>query len=92
MDPLNLICIAALHHVFLPRINKKLELWMTAWANHKMCTTRTSPLHLWLSSQILLAFPKQPPKKDKVANYVIEGKDTEVNERPISNPPHNRVE
>ncbi|CAB3980888.1 Hypothetical predicted protein [Paramuricea clavata] len=74
VDPLNPICIAALHHVFLPRINKKLELWMTAWANHKMHTTRTSPLRLWLSSQMQNPVGlSETATEDEVANYGIEG-------------------
>ena len=40
LDPLNDMHIAALHHVFLAKINDKLKLWMDAWSDHRMRTTR----------------------------------------------------
>jgi hypothetical protein len=68
----NHLFFAALHHVFLPRINKKLELWMTAWANHRTRTTRTSPLRLWLPSQMQNPVGlSETATEDEVANYGI---------------------
>lgn len=52
LDPLNQLHIAALHHVFLPRINEKLELWRNAWSRHRMRTVRSSPLRLWIAGQL----------------------------------------
>lgn len=91
VDPLNPICIVALHHVFLPRINEKLELWMRAWSNHRMRSTRTSPLRLWLSSQMQNPVGlSESTTEEEVATYGTEGIlfETEGNdERPILNPP-----
>lgn len=52
LDPLNVTCIAALHYVFLRKIDSQLELWRHAWAHHRMRTTKSSPLHLWLLGQM----------------------------------------
>lgn len=52
LDPLNESHLAALHYVFLPVVNSKLELWAKAWANHRMRTTRSSPSQLWLTGQM----------------------------------------
>ena len=52
LDPLNNIHIAALHHVYLPRINEKLELWRNTWARHRVRTIRSSPLRLWVAGQL----------------------------------------
>ena len=51
-DPLDDLHLACLHYVFLPRIQKKLEFWRKAWANHHMRTIKTSPLKLWISGQL----------------------------------------
>ena len=92
LDPLNPKCIAALHFVFLPRINEKLKLWMTAWSNHRMRTTGTSPLRLWLSSEMQnpVGLTEAATATEELADYGIEGIlfETEgINERPVLNPP-----
>ena len=52
LDPLNDNHIAALHFVYLSKINEKIIIWNNAWANHRMRTTKTSPLKLWVSGQM----------------------------------------
>ena len=52
LDPLNEVHIACLHYVYLCQINGKLTTWRNAWARHRMRTTKTSPLKLWVSSQM----------------------------------------
>jgi hypothetical protein len=52
LDPLDDVCIAALHYVFLEKVNWQLELWRSAWSHHRMRTTRSSPLRLWLQGQM----------------------------------------
>lgn len=47
LDPLNERHLAALHYVFLEKINEKLEIWMNAWARHRVRTVRNSPLKLF---------------------------------------------
>ena len=51
-DPLNETHLACLHYVYLPKINEKLKIWNKAWATHRMRTTKTSPLKLWVSGQM----------------------------------------
>ena len=50
LDPLNDEHVAALHHAYLSEINSKLQMWRKAWANHRMRTTRSSPLRLWMAN------------------------------------------
>ena len=52
LDPLNEIHLAALHFVYLPVINEKLKIWSSAWSRHRMRTTRSSPIRLWVSGQL----------------------------------------
>ena len=52
LDPFNDLHIAALHHVFLPKINEKLELWRNAWSRHRVRTMKSSPLCVWLAGQL----------------------------------------
>lgn len=52
LDPLSELHLAALHYVFLPLVNVKLNTWRTAWAHHRMRTTQSTPAQLWLSGQI----------------------------------------
>ena len=51
LDPLNDIHLSCLHYIFLPKINDKLQIWRNAWAKHRMRTTKTSPLKLWIAGQ-----------------------------------------
>ena len=52
LDPLNEIHPAALHNVYVPVINKKLKVWSCAWSSHRMRTTRSLPLRMWVSGQL----------------------------------------
>ncbi|WP_215897481.1 hypothetical protein, partial [Acinetobacter baumannii] len=52
LDSLSTIDITALHFVFLPLINEKLDAWKSAWAKHRIRTIRTSPIRLWASGQL----------------------------------------
>eukprot|EP00112_Aurelia_sp_Birch-Aquarium-sp1_P000010 Seg1.12 transcript_id=Seg1.12/GoldUCD/mRNA.D3Y31 product="hypothetical protein" protein_id=Seg1.12/GoldUCD/D3Y31 len=52
LDPLDEFHIAALHYVYMARVNEKLSIWRDAWANHRMRTIKTSPLKLWVSGQM----------------------------------------
>ena len=91
LDPLNDHHIAALHHAYLPKTNKMLEMWRNAWARHRLRTTRSSPMQMWLSGQL------QNPvgvdninMADIITMYGVEGnigEDEDINHRPIFNPP-----
>jgi len=89
LDPLDNMCTAALHHVFLHKIDSKLEVWRAAWARHRMRTTRSSPLRLWLLGQI------QNPvgfdiSLENLEDYGVEGftsSSQQAGERPILDAP-----
>eukprot|EP00794_Sanderia_malayensis_P001890 gene1890-2144_t len=66
LDPLNDLNIAALHYVFLPEINNRLSIWREAWSNHRMRSTKTSPLRLWISGQM------QNPAGIQISNEELE--------------------
>ena len=48
LDPLNGHHIAALHNVYFPKINEKHAgmPWRNAWAQHRIGTTRSSPMQM----------------------------------------------
>ena len=46
LDPFNEIDLAALHNVFLPLINDKLDAWRQAWFRHRMRTIKASSICL----------------------------------------------
>ena len=52
LDPFNQKDIAALHYIFIPLINNKLDAWRHAWSKHRIRTIKTSTIYLWVSGQI----------------------------------------
>ena len=52
LDPLNELHLMGLHFVYVPLVNKKLNLWQSAWAHHRMRTTWLTPAQMWLTGQI----------------------------------------
>ena len=68
LDILNEIHIFAIHHVYMSKINEKLNVWRHAWASHRLRTVRSSPLRLWSSGHM--------------NNPVTEVRDAEPNEIP----------
>ncbi|XP_068724965.1 uncharacterized protein [Montipora capricornis] len=55
LDPLNEVDLLALHTVFLPRINRHLDIWQGGWNNHSMRTARSlSPLQQFVSGMLQL--------------------------------------
>ena len=49
LDALNELHLAALHYIYLDEINRRLDIWAQAWANHRIRTTKASPLNMWIS-------------------------------------------
>lgn len=41
-----------IHFVYVPLVNKKLNLWQSAWVQHRMRKTRSTPAQLWLTGQM----------------------------------------
>ena len=52
LDPLNDLHVAVLHHVFLPKIQEKLDIWNRAWSQHRIRTARSSPIRMWIPGQL----------------------------------------
>ena len=82
MDPVNEDCIAALHYVYLAKINECLKVWQYAWTKHRMCTTRLTPLKLSIEGQLhhpggimfdneaLVFFTRLPAQITKITVYL----------------------
>lgn len=95
LDIMNDNHIVALHHVYMPKINEKLKIWRDAWSRHRMRTTKSSPLRLWVAGQL------QNPigitlNNEAISHYGTEGhddaRDTLFEEsRPIFEAPSNVV-
>ena len=71
LDPFNQKDIAALHYIFIPLINNKLDVWQQAWSKHRIQTINTSPIHLWVLGQI--NSPTDDLTEDEVLNFGVEG-------------------
>ena len=86
LDPLNEHHLCSLHYVYLPKVNEKLQIWREAWANHRMRTTKTSPLKLWVSRQMNNLIGEELSPQDMEC-YGIDGYLDEIGakdgERPI---------
>ena len=52
LDHLSEVHMKALHHVYLHRINEKLGIWRSAWANHKVRTMGSTPLQIYTMGTI----------------------------------------
>ena len=91
LDPLNMSNIAALHHTYMREINNKLQIWQRAWANHRMRTTKTSPLRLWIAGQAQNPVGLDISPNDLNQYGVEDDIDDEIDEneegRPIFSPP-----
>ena len=70
LDPFNEIDIAALHYIFIPLINNKLDAWRHAWSKHRIRTIKTSTIHLWVSGQI--NSPTDKLTEDEVLDFGFE--------------------
>lgn len=91
LDPLNDLHLVALHHVYLHKIQEKLDIWNRAWSQHRMRTTRSSPIRMWVSGQLQNAVGIEL-RSDDVNTYAMEGfvhddEEQDGSGRPIFNPP-----
>ena len=83
LDPFNETDIAALHYIFIPLINNKLDTWRHAWSKHIIQTIKTSPIRLWVSGQINSL--TDDLTEDEVLNFAVEGliaEDNQTDRRP----------
>lgn len=89
LDPLNEIHLGCLHHVYLPKINEKLKFWSNAWMTHRLRTTKSSPLKLWVAGQMNNPIGIEFTHEELLC-YGVEGfadDDLEENDRPIFSAP-----
>lgn len=88
LDVLNKDHIFALHHVFLNKINEKLQLWRKAWGSHRIRTVNSSPVRLFAAGMI--NNPVDLPVGD-LEGYGVEGtvnnEDDNEDTRPVFNAP-----
>ena len=75
LDPFNEIDMAALHYIFIPTINNKLDAWRHVWSKHRMRTIKNSPIRLWVLGKINSS--TDDLTKDEVLNFGVEGLITE---------------
>lgn len=89
LDPLNDIHLAALHYIYMNEINRRLQMWCTAWSCHRIRTVKSSPLQLWASGQIQNPVSLQMNETD-LQEFGVEGNgENEIitdRERPIFQP------
>lgn len=53
LDPLNELHLFALHYVYVPRINRSIEMFQEAWNHHSLRTERNSSPHQLYTAGIL---------------------------------------
>eukprot|EP00112_Aurelia_sp_Birch-Aquarium-sp1_P005285 Seg1598.19 transcript_id=Seg1598.19/GoldUCD/mRNA.D3Y31 product="hypothetical protein" protein_id=Seg1598.19/GoldUCD/D3Y31 len=54
LDPTNEVDLFCLHYVYIPRINKQLNVWARAWDQHPLSTERNkTPVQLWIGGLAL---------------------------------------
>lgn len=64
LDPLDELNMYALHHVYLHKVNEKLGIWKTAWANHRIRTVRKTPMQMFTTSVMNNTVDESPPLPD----------------------------
>ena len=90
LDPFNDLHIASLHHVYLPKINEKLELWRNAWSRHRVRTMKSSPLRVWVAGQMQNPIGIESDIAD-IEHYGAEGvlhEERDLDSRPIFEVPY----
>ncbi|CAG2246417.1 unnamed protein product [Mytilus edulis] len=71
-DQLNGLHLIALHYIYMDKINRRLDIWTQAWASHRMRTTKSSPVNIWIAGQIQNPVGTQLSERDLV-DYGLEG-------------------
>ena len=53
LDSSSELDLFSLHYVFVPKINKHLNIWKDGWVNHKLSSeAQYTPLHLFISRML----------------------------------------
>ena len=88
LNPTNNDDLFALHFVYLEKINSNLDLWREAWIRHRLRTSGSSPLKLFLSGNITCPVPELV--EGDLTYYGVEGNIVQENEtsdeRPLYTP------
>ena len=72
LDPLNELDLYALHCIYVPRINRQIQVFQHAWNNHRMRTTRgQTPLQIFM----LHANDAFLQEAEQISNYSFYGID-----------------
>lgn len=88
LDIMNDVHTIALHHVFMPKINERLEIWRQAWAKHRMRTVRSSPICLFTAGIMNTSNDSiTPVTVNPENNYADIETESSENPRPVINPP-----
>ena len=72
LDPLNDLHLVVLHHVFLQKIQEKLDIWNRAWSQHRLRTARSSPIRMWVAGQLQTPVGIELESED-ISSYGVEG-------------------
>ncbi|CAC5385149.1 unnamed protein product [Mytilus coruscus] len=79
----------ALHYIFKDEVYRRLNVWSTAWACHRIRTVKASPLQLWSSRQIQNPVGMRM-NETELTEQGVEGENnddaTRYGERPIFQP------
>ena len=92
LDLFNEIDIAALHYIFIPLINNRLDAWRHAWSKHRTRTIKTSPIRLWVSRQINSS--TDDLTEDEVLDFRVESliaEDDQIDRRPTFYAPTDQI-
>ena len=95
LDPLNELHLFALHYVFLPRINRSIELFQNAWNHHSLRTMQNSSPHQLYTSGALRLHQANLPALDFFnnidTNYGVDEDEVVVQDTESVNVPENRL-
>lgn len=72
LDPLNDLHVVVLHHVFLHKIQEKLDMWSKAWSQHRLRTAKSSPIRMWVAGQLQTPVGVEL-ESEAISSYGVEG-------------------
>ena len=84
LDPLNDLDLFALHYVYFNKINNNLQMWRSAWNNHKVRTIKSSPSSLFTAGLINTPISQGHSIEIDVSEYIDQQEDRR---RPMLFPP-----
>jgi len=64
--------VVVLHHVFLHKIQEKLDMWNRVWSQHRLRTARSSPTRMWVAGQLKTPLGIEL-ESEAICSYGVEG-------------------